>query len=157
MIRLTGIAVSTVALAAAISCGPQASDGSSSSTHPIVDTPEATAARGKARAFLLGISYSPRITGDRACQTTTVGAYNDAEAVSGKAVTMPIIRVPEVTPVWVCDFDVVFDHPPVLRPGLSPPSPWPAGGMKRIARIVILPDGGYAGDYYESEPPPLKS
>ncbi len=111
---------------------------------------EELAALQQARDRLESLPDPMKVVAERGCQTTSVGAYNAADGG-----TSPIVNLDEAIVVWACDFDVVFTGPPALGPPNRTTPPWPAEGVPRIARLVLLPSGGWQTRYFEQEPPAL--
>ena len=156
MTRRLALAGSFCFFALLVSCGPnvQTTNSGVSGTAP-AESAQASAALTKAREVLVALVDGPRITGERSCAATTVLAFNTAEELSGKDVTQPIVGAKADSSIWVCEFEVLFDRPARVPPGLTAP-PMPTGGVARIARVAILAAvGEYQVSFYEKEPPPL--
>ncbi len=130
---------------------PACGDGSQVRlSDPAQDQAASLAAQDTAREYLENGIDPIDVVADRQCQTSTVGAYNTAEAGASE-----VTNLDPATIIWVCDFDVVLTGPPAIHPMNYTPPAWPASGKPRIARVVLLPGGGWQGRFYEEEPPPL--
>ena len=106
-----------------------------------------------AAAWIERIPDGPRVVYSRGCSSTTVKGYNNAEEAAKRPVTQPIVGLPDALAIWICDFDVVFDHPQSGPYGSKPPS-WPAGGLEQVARVALLGNGEIVQtNFYEGQPP----
>lgn len=140
------IAALSIVVLMFVACGQKTSSETETPTAIQTASPDYLAAQRTARASL-ETGYNPKeVTNDRGCVQSTVGTYNAADG--GVA---PVERFEPETVVWICDFDVIFREP--ISSGMNTsPTAWPKDGIRRVARVVLLPDGGTTTRFFEEEP-----